>query len=96
MPLDYLSIDATKVTSLEPIRGMPLKTLHFGGTEISDVSPLAEIPTLEEIYLPKTARNVERLRSLNHLRYLSARSPAAQTAEEFWKEFDGQKAAGKK
>jgi serine/threonine protein kinase len=102
MPLDKLTVDRTRVASLEPLRGMPLKVLQINEIPFRDVSLLAEIPTLEEILLPKNARNVNRLRVLKNLRYISTRfdngTPGhpAQTAEEFWKEFDTKKGeAGK-
>ena len=101
MPLDYLTITQTKVTSLEPLRGMPLKVLLVGDS-VGDVSVLAEIPSLEEILLPRNPKNVERLRGLKKLRYLSTRyvngNPGhpAQTAEEFWKEYDATKVGGGK
>ena len=64
---------------------------------MTDADILADFPDLEEIYISATATNVERLRPLKKLRYLSrlwnsdAKRPA-QTAEEFWTEHDAAKA----
>ena len=101
MPLDTLGIGRTNVRNLEPLRGAPLVRLQLGNSKVSDVGILADFPDLEEIALTAGALNVERLRKLNKLRFLSynwdtlANRPT-QTAEKFWKEYDANKAAGKK
>ncbi len=75
--------------------------MRLAETRVVDVGMLADCPDLEEIELPKGAKNVERLRTLKKLRYLSYylnhnTNHPAQTAEEFWKEYNAQHAAGKK
>ena len=64
MPLDTLFLANTRVGSLEPIRGAPLKRVNVSASKVSDVAPLAEFPDLEEIRLPTGLRNIERLRAL--------------------------------
>ena len=96
MPIKSLILAGVGVGNLEPLRGMPLVSLHLGGSSVRDVGILAEFQDLEDIVLPDNATNVERLRTLPKLRYLSTRwnrttDHPAQTAEEFWKEFDAKK-----
>lgn len=69
---------------------------------VTDLSPLADCPTLEELILPAGSLDLTPLRHLPNLRRLSTRSTGqahsiipAQTAGEFWKEYDA-KPAGKK
>ncbi len=91
-----------KFTGLAVLRGQPLRVIRMMESTGADVSLLAEFPALEEIVLPKEAKNVERLRSLPRLKYISTRGDQsnggrpAQTAAEFWKEYDAQQAAEKK
>ncbi len=96
MPLEFLTIGGPNmiVTNLAPLGGLPLRRLHaarLGGTP--DVSPLAAVPTLLELTLPRQARNIESLRKHPSLRRLAfetnpATSVAAQTVEEFWEDWD--------
>ena len=97
MPLDTLNIRFTKVSDLEPLRGSSLAHLRVDSSNLKDVGPLAECAELESIELPPKARNVESLRALKKLRYLSsswdnAANHPAQTVEEFWKEYDAKQA----
>jgi len=101
MPLRQLNLAHTLVSDLEPLRGMPLVALQIPGAKVNDVGILADIPSLEEINLPKDkVANLERLRTLPNLRYLSSAwnvdtNQPAHTAAEFWKAYDADKAAGK-
>jgi Leucine-rich repeat (LRR) protein/tetratricopeptide (TPR) repeat protein/tRNA A-37 threonylcarbamoyl transferase component Bud32 len=100
MPLETLYLDTTNVSDLEPLRGSPLQRIRLHSSHMQDVSPLADCPELEWIELPQNAKNVETLRALKKLRYLSPNWDSAlhpaQTAEEFWKEYDAKQAAAKK
>jgi hypothetical protein len=101
LPIKDLRFSHTKVRDLTPLRGMPLAVIHLGATPVRDVSPLADYPELEEIVLPAVHENVERLRPLPKLRYISTDYNAvaerpAQTAEEFWKEYDAKHPASPK
>jgi hypothetical protein len=64
---------------------------------VTDLSPLAGCTTLEEILLPDTVGDLSMLRDLPRLKGISTRRApvqaphAAQTAAEFWKEFDAAK-----
>ena len=99
MPLDTLCLAFTKVADLAPVRGMPLVRIKLHGSLVHDVSPLADCTRLESIELPADATNLESLRVLKNLRYLSqnwesgANHPA-QTAKEFWEQYDAKQAAG--
>ena len=103
LPLIRLDCDAmTHLADLSPLRGLPLRFLRVSRTAVTDLSPLAACPTLEELVVPSTpSLDLSPLRALPKLRLLSTRSVGsemnpAQTAEEFWKEYDAQPAAGKK
>ena len=109
MQLEVLSLQHLKgVTDVSPLRGMPLRSLDLNETSVVDLSPLADCTKLEELFLPASARNLSGLRQLPQLRLISFRRVGnglegdrrwrpAQTAAEFWKEYDAQpKPAGKK
>jgi serine/threonine protein kinase len=101
-PLEELLLERTGVESLAPLAGMPLKHLRIDGTKVSDLSPLLKCPNLEEIVLPEGDIDVSVLRKLPKLIAISTRAVAggpkpgggirgpkpAQTAEEFWKQYD--------
>ena len=100
--LTRFEIRGTKVTSLAPLRGQPLHFLDLRGSAVlKDLTPLADCPSLEEIILSDNGADPIPLRALPRLRFISTRvvgnpAHAAQTAEEFWKEYDAKQAAGKK
>lgn len=94
--LHLTSVDfwSTKITSIALLRGQPLRYLGLSKTAVTDLSPLADCTTLEEIVLPDTAGDLSILRKLPRLKRISfpsasdTSSHATQTAEEFWKEYD--------
>jgi Leucine-rich repeat (LRR) protein len=98
--LTRINCHDTKITSIAPLRGMPLQFLDLRQTGVRDLSPLADCHTLEALVLPEGALDLTALRRLPRLRFVSTRffgELPAQTAEEFWKEYDAQpKPAGKK
>lgn len=86
--LRELRCDQTAVGDLSPLAGMPLTLVRFFHTEVTDVTPLLECPTLRSVGLSSTARNIILLRALPNLLAISDRSgpdgDPAQTAAEFW------------
>lgn len=96
MPLEELYISGTKISDLSPLVGMPLKSLFLGYcSNVTDISPLLEIPTLEYLMVPSTARNVELLRKMPNLRTLDFNRmdgrdmfTIASTVDDFWKRWD--------
>ncbi len=48
-PLNYLSINHTRVSDLAPLRGLPLTSVEFSNTSVTDFSPVRGIRTLETI-----------------------------------------------
>jgi serine/threonine protein kinase/Leucine-rich repeat (LRR) protein len=92
-----LTMGAVNVRDLAPLVGLPLRVLNMPDCPlITDLSPLAEIRTLETVILPPNAKNIEVLRKLPKLKQLGykfASNSPLQTAEEFWAEFDRTKGA---
>ncbi len=103
MPLERMFLTGTKIRDLSPLAGSPLKSLYLGRCEnVTDVAPLAELPNLENLVLPPKATNVEMLRNLPKLRRLgtdlTGRQPMLPntTVEEYWKNYDEQRAKNEK
>jgi hypothetical protein len=104
LPLKALEAVKTALTDLEPLRGLPLTEIDLYGAQVPSLAPLQDCPTLESIVLPSGARDIEKLRLLPKLRLISFKSVQQlglyarpdKTAEQFWKEYDAQQAAGKK
>ncbi|MBE7496560.1 MAG: protein kinase [Verrucomicrobiaceae bacterium] len=96
MPLQELYVSGTKISDLSPLAGMPLKSLFLAYcSNVTDISPLLEIPTLEHLMVPATARNVELLRKMPNLRTLDFNRmdgkdmfTIGSTVEDFWKRWD--------
>jgi hypothetical protein len=94
MPLEALSIFRTPVTDLSPLRGMPLRILYMSGLDtLTDISPLADCKTLEEISLPNVAKDIEIFRTLPNLKRIGfGLDPTTwrprTTAAQFWKDYD--------
>lgn len=92
MGLRSLWMADTKVRDLAPLKGLPLKTLYLDKcTELTDLSPLREIPTLEELLLPERATGFDFLRDLPNLKRISytfdlKKLQPACAAADFWKE----------
>ncbi|HEX3625239.1 MAG TPA: protein kinase [Verrucomicrobiae bacterium] len=90
MKLDNLQISHTAVADIRPLRGMPLRDLSMTGcTNITNVEPLAQMTTLQNLVLPPNAKDFEFLRNNTNLEHISftydkdVHGPA-QTAAEFW------------
>jgi serine/threonine protein kinase/tetratricopeptide (TPR) repeat protein len=101
LPLKHLYASNTPITDIEPLRGLPLIDINLTGAPVASVAPLQDCPTLETILLPHAARDIETLRKLPKLRLLSYDGDTVthlpdKTAEQFWKEYDAQRAVGKK
>ncbi len=74
---------------------MPLTSVSLGTcSQLTDVSPLADMKELRQLILPPNAKNFEFLRRLPKLGYLSyaesVKTPTLpdKTAAQFWKEYD--------
>ncbi|OGV56053.1 MAG: hypothetical protein A2X49_07600 [Lentisphaerae bacterium GWF2_52_8] len=96
--LTTLNCSGTKIDSLEPLRGMPLRVLDLSNCKkLNDITPLAEIKTLERLNIPPHIQDIEFLREMPKLEYLSTidqdASPGGQqeTASEFWRKYDEKK-----
>ncbi len=95
--LTFLGIGETQVSDLRPVLGLKLTELHLDGkTPVRDVAALAACVTLEHVTLPPNASGVEALRALPRLQRISfawdnPKNRVAQSAAEFWAEFDRKK-----
>jgi eukaryotic-like serine/threonine-protein kinase len=79
----------TRVRNISALAGLPLKQIFFDNVEVSDVTPLLLCPTLEQIIIPKAARNVAVLKTLPRLTRISyTYDPTvpgpSMTAASFW------------
>jgi hypothetical protein len=89
-PLAFLSLTGTEVDDLRPLQKLPLKELALGRCEkLRDVRPLAACVSLERLMLPQQVTDIEALRKLPSLRFLSyekanALADTEQSADEFW------------
>ncbi len=96
MPLEQLRLNTTLVSDLSPLVGLPLKLLLMADCpNLTDISPLLQIPTLEDLVVGKAARNVELLRKMPNLKNLDFKCAVggfltvACTAQDFWKKWEG-------
>ncbi len=100
--LSYLRAGACgRITSIAPLRGLPLRFLDLSKTNVTDLSPLAGSATLEEIRLSAQPGDLSMLRGLPRLKLIAARQGTTdnypyQNAADFWAAYDAQRAAGKK
>lgn len=70
--VERLILHSSQVSDLSPLAGMPLKRLDLHNCRnITDVAPLLKIPTLEELTVPRGARNIGLLRKMPNLKRLS-------------------------
>jgi serine/threonine protein kinase len=90
-PVAILETSDSLVTDISAASSLPLRALYLGRDgKVADLTPLESCTELESIELCAAARNLEPLRKLPRLKYISyewqtdALRPA-QTAEEFWR-----------
>ena len=96
LKLTRIACPDTMVSDLTPLRGMPLEWVFFEETLVKDISPLLDSPEIEHIGLSESVTNVELLRKLPGIKFISTRidfanQRPAQTAEEFWAEVEQRK-----
>ncbi len=104
MPLNTLRLCKTPITDLTPLRGLPLRNLALADClKLTDLTPLAECKDLESLLVPAQCKDLSAIRHLPKLKWISSSQARwddklarpAQTAAEFWKEYDAQKKSGK-
>jgi Leucine-rich repeat (LRR) protein len=94
MPITNVTMSQTDVHDLTPLIGMPLKDLNMPDCkQITDLSPLEGIKTLEQILLPPNAKNIELVRRLPNVRQIGFSSDTRKPADQFWAEYDSKRAA---
>lgn len=93
--LTYLHLSETAVSDLSPLKGRPLLHLYlYRCDNITDLSPIRGCINLEVLVLPRQPLDIDFLRQLPKLRFLSYEySPFLswdrfQSAADFWKEYD--------
>jgi len=92
MPLVWLSVGHTEVSDIAVLKGMPLTNLNIMRTNITDVSPLAELP-LEALQLTPAniAKGMDALRRMTSLKIIATSNEerhSKQTPAEFWRKYD--------
>jgi serine/threonine protein kinase len=93
MPLQTLAITHTGVADLTPLTESPLRELNLDGcNNLTNLYPLMTIATLESVVIPLQCKDIEFLRHHPGIKRLSYKK-MTEPAEEFWKEFDANKAA---
>ena len=81
---------------------MPLREAHLNGFPNPDPNDLVEIvmtlPKLETLTISPSVRDFEKLRTHPTLKSLGRYEtpPGVRPVTEFWKDYDAQKAAGRK
>jgi serine/threonine protein kinase len=91
--------DRIALRDISALRGMPLNRVSFvDSVMLIDIRPLADCRELERIVLPPKAKDIEFLRQLPKLKFISYRSETRigvwdfrTTAEQFWEEYDRKK-----
>jgi Leucine-rich repeat (LRR) protein len=85
----FSATDNVRISSIEFLRGMPLDIVSVGGCKsLTDISTLAECPTLKRATFPRGARGIELLRKLPKIEAIGYGSGAEKPAAQFWAEFD--------
>ncbi len=88
MPIQQLDLSRTGVNDLRPLVKCPIRELNLEGcTDLIDLSPLAEMQTLEAVVIPRQCKDIDFLREHPTLRRLSYKK-LTEPVYEFWKEFD--------
>jgi len=93
LPLQTLAVGHTSITDLTPLTESPLRELNLEGcNDLTDLHPLTTIATLESVVIPLQCKDIEFLRHHPGIKRLSYKR-LTQTAEDFWREFDANRAA---
>jgi len=95
MPLNELFLSETPVKNISVLAPLPLTTLTLDGcTELHDLRPLAKCKSLQKLAIPAHSTDIDFLRDLPKLAYLSRRHDKWQTtAAEFWRQYDARDSA---
>jgi Leucine-rich repeat (LRR) protein len=93
----YLNLEFSKIPSIAALRGLPVKTLRINRCDqLKDLSPLADLPELEELYISQKARLPDTLRKHAKLKWVSVDPSTIPVAVgDYWAELDRQRSAGK-
>ena len=89
--VESLVLTSNPVSDLSPLKSLPLRKLNLRDTSVSDLSPLSACLHIEEIVLPKSAKNAEILKANPSLKRISLteqnNGSPQQSATEFWKAY---------
>ncbi len=81
--LQALNCSNNPIESLEPLTDNPLRILELQGcNKVTDFTPLAEIDTLERLNLPAKVKNLDFIRELPNLIFLSCGSKEIPVNQE--------------
>jgi serine/threonine protein kinase len=92
-----LNLEYTKISSLEALRGLPVKTLRIAQCrQLKDYLPLADLPELEELWVSKNIRLPDTLRTHPKLQWIAVDpSPTPTPITDYWAELDRPPEKGK-
>jgi serine/threonine protein kinase len=93
----YLNLEYSKIPSIAALRGLPVKTLRINRCDqLKDLSPLADLPELEELYISQKARLPDTLRNHAKLKWVFVDPATIPIAiGDYWAEVDRQQSPGK-
>jgi serine/threonine protein kinase len=95
--LGWLGLSGTPVSDLRPLQHSHLGCLTLDHCQnLHDLSPLAECTNLDRLTIPRQAANIDFLRRLPLLKYLSYTLPdhhpdQVESAADFWRQYDAEK-----
>ncbi|MFT5129142.1 MAG: serine/threonine protein kinase [Rhodothermales bacterium] len=85
MPLEELNLQRMLISDISVVSGMPLKALFLDRcTELHDLRPLTRCTELENLTIPDHVKNIDFLRNLPKLKFLSTNSQR-KPVDVFWR-----------
>lgn len=87
LPVNELQLVNCPVRDIEAVRELPLHTLYLVDCpNVTDVTPVRDLDRLQDLAIPRQVGNIEFLREMTSLRYLST-TTRHQSPDDFWREY---------
>ena len=92
-----LNLESSKISSIAAFRGLPVKTLRINRCDpLKDLSPLADLPELEELDFSQKARLPDTLRNHAKFKWVFVDPASIPVAIwDYWAEVDRQRSGSK-